>query len=123
MRAGTSSVGHSAIRGTRLYEGTFAHEYQHLLEYYASPDEVNWVNEGLSDWAQTLVGYVDPSLDPEDPEADGHIATWLGFSDDPAFGGPEQSLTRWEDQGAPEILADYGIAYSFQEYLLEPFRR
>ena len=50
------------------YEGTFAHEYQHLLEYYASPGEVNWINEGLSDWAQTLVGYVDPSLDPADPD-------------------------------------------------------
>ena len=99
------------------YEGTFAHEYQHLLEYYASPGEANFVNEGLSDWAQTLVGYVDPSLDPADPAADGHLQTWLGFNDDQAFGGPEQSLTRWQDQGAPEILADYGIAYAFMEYL------
>ena len=43
-----------------LYEGTFAHEYQHLLERYEDGDEVNWVNEGLSDWAQTLTGYVNP---------------------------------------------------------------
>ena len=43
-----------------LYEGVFAHEYQHLLEYYEDADEVSWVNEGLSDWAQTLTGYVDP---------------------------------------------------------------
>ena len=103
------------------YEGTFAHEYQHLLEYYESPGEVNFINEGLSDWAQTLVGYVDPSLDPQDPAADGHLKTWLGFADDPAFGGPEQSLTRWQDQGAPEILADYGIAYAFMEYLHSHF--
>src|SRR5215203_3016449 len=105
------------------YEGTFAHEYQHLLEYYASPGESTWINEGLSDWAQTLVGYVDPSLDPasNDPDVDGHLQTWFGFNDDPAFGGPEQSLTRWQDQGAPEILADYGIAYAFQEYLWSHF--
>ncbi len=99
------------------YEGTFAHEYQHLLEYYASPGEANFVNEGLSDWAQTLVGYVDPSPRHDDPAADGHLQTWMGFADDQAFGGPEQSLTRWQDQGAPEILADYGMAYAFMEYL------
>jgi hypothetical protein len=104
-----------------LYEGTFAHEYQHLLEYYESPGEANFINEGLSDWAQTLVGYVNPKLDPADPAADGHLKTWLGFNSDPAFGGPEQSLTRWQDQGAPEILADYGIAYAFMEYLSSHF--
>lgn len=99
-----------------LYEGTFAHEYQHLLEYYEDPDEASWINEGLSDWAQTLVGYVDPTLSPDDPDADGHIAAFLGFLEQ-NFGGPENSLTAWQDQGAAEILADYGAAYSFVEYL------
>ena len=42
-----------------LYEGTFAHEWQHLLHYYTDPFETTWVNEGLSDFAQTLTGYVD----------------------------------------------------------------
>ena len=79
-------------------------------------------NEGLSDWAQTLVGYVDPSLPRQRRlDVDGHMQTWLGFADDDAFGGPEQSLTRWEDQGAPEILADYGMAYAFMEYLWSHF--
>ena len=32
-----------------LYEGVFAHEYQHLLENYEDVDETRWVNEGLSD--------------------------------------------------------------------------
>ena len=99
-----------------LYEGTFAHEYQHLLESYASPGELSWINEGLSDYAQTLVGYVDPNLDPEDPKSDGHIRTFLGFQGN-SFGGPENSLTNWQDQGGPEILADYGAAYTFMEYL------
>ena len=102
------------------YEGTFAHEYQHLLEYYEDPAEVNWVNEGLSDWAQTLTGYVDPQTDPADPTADGHLASFLGFGGE-AFGGPEQSMTRWEDQGPTEILADYGAAYSFMQYLWSHF--
>lgn len=100
----------------RLYEGTFAHEYQHLLEYYEDPDEQSWVNEGLSDWAQTLVGYVDPSIAPDQPGADSHLSCFQGFQPT-AFGGPENSLTAWQDQGGPEILCDYGAAYSLMEYL------
>ena len=68
-----------------LYEGTFAHEYQHLLESYEDPDEVNWVNEGLSDWAQTLVGYVDPSHADHRHGFDAtSSASWAGSRPDPA---------------------------------------
>jgi hypothetical protein len=98
------------------YEGIFAHEYQHLLMHDEDADEVNWVNEGLSDWAQTLVGYVDPSLPGTDPNADSHIACFQGWLGD-NFGGPENSLTQWGDQGGPEILCDYGAAYTMMEYL------
>ena len=117
-QACASSLGRPGL-GTsdpRLYEGTFAHEYQHLLEYYEDPDEASWVNEGLSDYAQTLVGYVDTKIPVDDPTADGHIKCFTGYQD-PSFGGPENSLTNWQDQGAPEILCDYGAAYSFMEYL------
>ncbi|HEU5044664.1 MAG TPA: choice-of-anchor J domain-containing protein, partial [Nocardioidaceae bacterium] len=100
-----------------LYEGTFAHEYQHLLEYYQDPDEVSWVNEGLSDYAQSLVGYVDTSVPVTDPSADSHIACFTGFMAGEGYGGPENSLTQWQDQGGPEILCDYGAAYSFMQYL------
>ena len=98
------------------YEGTFAHEYQHLLESYEDPDEVSWVNEGVSDWAQTLTGYVDPRIDVASPDADGHMACFSGFLGR-AYGGAANSLTLWEDQGGPEVLCDYGAAYSFMEYL------
>ena len=98
------------------YEGTFAHEYQHLLESYQDPDEVSWVNEGLSDYAQSLVGYVDTNLPPTDPRADSHIGCFQGYLPE-NYGGPENSLTLWQDQGAPEILCDYGAAYSFMMYL------
>ena len=98
------------------YEGTFAHEYQHLLESYEDPDEVSWVNEGLSDWVQTEVGYVDPTLPPDSPVADSHLSCFMGYQPE-SFGGPENSLTLWGDQGGPEILCDYGAAYSFMSYL------
>ena len=96
------------------YEGVFAHEYQHLLEYYASPGEYTWLNEGLSMFAETLTGYVDPSIDPGAEGANSY-AEYLGFS--PGFGGPEQSITRWGDQGDEEILADYGAVEAFLLYL------
>ncbi|MFN8222652.1 MAG: immune inhibitor A [Gaiellales bacterium] len=108
-----------------LYEGVFAHEYQHLLESYEDPDELNWINEGLSDWAQTLTGYVTPNKPVTDQGFDSHIQCFLGWlsvatpaNPNPrAACGPENSLTRWSDQGGGEILADYGAAYSIMEML------
>ena len=114
----------SATARPHLYEGTFAHEYQHLLESYEDPDEVNWVNEGLSDWAQTLVGYVTPSTPITDIGFDSHIQCFLGWlsvqtpvNPIPYIAGPENSLTRWGDQGDDEILCDYGAAYTMMEFL------
>ena len=108
-----------------LYEGVFAHEYQHLLEYYEDPDEVNWINEGLSDWAQTLAGYVTPSRSVNDIGFDSHIQCFLGWlgvqtpaNPNPrSTGGPENSLTWWQDQGDDEVLCDYGAAYTMMEFL------
>jgi hypothetical protein len=103
-----------------LYEGTFAHEYQHLLEHYSDPDEVNWVNEGLSDWAMSLTGYAFPWIQAPTVGYDSHIQTFQGAFPPDAFGrhgGPENSLTRWQDQGPAEILADYGAAFSIMTYL------
>jgi len=119
-QACAAELGVAAIGTPRphLYEGVFAHEYQHLLEHYSDPDEVSWVNEGLSDWAQTLVGYVDPNVpqNPAGPGADSHFGCFEGWLD-PSFGGPENSLTSWGDQGGPEILCDYGAAYSIMQML------
>lgn len=100
----------------RDYEGTFAHEYQHLLESYVDADETSWVNEGLSDYAQSLVGYVDTSLPPTSPDADSHIGCFQGYLPE-SYGGAENSLTLWQDQGGPEVLCDYGAAYSMMMYL------
>jgi hypothetical protein len=85
----------------RLYEGTFAHEYQHLLHGDQNPGEESWVNEGLSDWTEYLVGYGIPA---------GHWDTAQEYA--------ENSLVIWGDQGqSTEILADYGTAFMFMHYL------
>jgi hypothetical protein len=107
----------------RTYEGTFAHEYQHLLHYYTDPGEDSWLNEGLSDYAQTLVGYVNTTIPYGQVGADGHITCFQGFAGTAAFPycGAENSLTRWADQGGPSILSDYGAAYTFITYLADHF--
>jgi hypothetical protein len=107
------------------YEGIFAHEYQHLLEFWASPGESTWVNEGLSDYAITVTGYGFPARTIDEPGWDSHIQTFLGWRAlaTPAnlipqpLGGPENSLTVWDDQGGLETLSDYGAAWTFMELL------
>lgn len=111
-----------------LYEGVFAHEWQHLLQSYVG-GESTWVNEGLSDWVQTLTGYVDPSLSIDEPGYDSHVQCFTGFlaeftqyNQTPReTSGPENSLTWWGDQGPGEILCDYGAAYTFMEYVYGQF--
>jgi Immune inhibitor A peptidase M6 len=111
-----------------LYEGVLAHEYQHLLEHYRDAGETTWVNEGLSDWAQTLTGYVVARLPITHIDFDSHVQSFLGWigvqtpaNPNPGTGGPENSLTVWGDQGRDEILADYGAAYTFMLYLADQF--
>jgi hypothetical protein len=113
-----------------LYEGVFAHEYQHLLENYVDADETTWVNEGLSDHAGAITGYFDPAAPVTDLGFDSHVQCFLGFLNQvtpanpiPDEGGPENSLTLWGDQTdfESEVLCDYGAAFSFMEYLAGRF--
>jgi hypothetical protein len=113
-----------------LYEGTFAHEWQHLLQHYTDPIETVWLNEGLSDFAQTLTGYVDASATVFDRGADSHIYCFQGFgivrtpfNPNPRdCGGPENSLNLWgEGENPDKLLADYGNAYSFLLFLFDRY--
>ena len=113
-----------------LYESTFAHEWQHLLHYYTDPFETSWVNEGLSDFAQTLTGYVDSTATVFDRGADSHLYCFQGFgivqtpfnTNPRDCGGPQNSLTLWgEDPNPNAVLADYGNAYSMMLYLFDRF--
>ena len=107
------------------YEGVFSHEYQHLLEFWASPGEATWVNEGLADYAITVTGYGFPARSIFETGYEGHIQTFLGWRAirTPANlipqpkGGAENSLTAWDDQGGLETLADYGAVWTFMEFL------
>ena len=126
----TSDLCTSRPARPHLYEGTFAHEYQHLLQYYQDPNEVSFINEGLSDFAISLVGYGNTLATVNDRGVENHIICFNGFgtvtttyNPNPRnCGGPENSLTLWGDEGTgSEILADYGNAWSFQLYLYDHY--
>lgn len=112
------------------YEATFAHEYQHLLEYYQDPSEVSWVNEGLSMFAETLTGYSDASKSVYQAGGQSYIYCYNGYglvktkynTNPRDCGGPENSLTLWGDQaGQSAILTDYGEAWSFMLFLFDRY--
>jgi hypothetical protein len=82
------------------YEGTFAHEFQHLINNDVDPDEYSWVDEGMSTLAEWLCGY---GFSP------GHISEYLlWFWDTP--------LTIWEG-----YLADYGASFLWTFYMFEHY--
>jgi len=83
-----------------LYEGTIAHEFEHLIHSDIDQDEPSWVDEGLADLAGFFCGY---------GHAAGHIANYLVYH-------PYTSLTFWGSG-----LEDYGASYLFALYLYEKF--
>jgi hypothetical protein len=112
------------------YEGTFAHEWQHLAHYYTDPLETTWLNEGLSDFAQTLTGYVNAKATVFERGTDSHIYCFQGFgivqtdynTNTRDCGGPENSLNLWgEGVNGNGLRADYGNAYSFMLFLYDRY--
>jgi len=83
-----------------LYEGVFAHEFEHLVHFDIDPDEPSWVDEGLADLAGFLCGY-------------GHSISHIYYY---LFYHPIVSLTFWGGG-----LEDYGASYLFQLYLYEHY--
>jgi hypothetical protein len=87
-----------------VYESTVAHEYQHLLHDDLDADEVSFINEGCSMYAEMLCGYGEPW---------DYIAQFLYT--------PDNSLTEWGDQGDINIIADYGAAAMFMIYMSDHY--
>ena len=83
-----------------LYEGTFAHEFEHLVHFDIDPDEPSWVDEGLADLAAFLAGY---------GHSESHVAYYMVYH-------PFTALTFWGSG-----LEDYGASYLFQLYLFEKY--
>lgn len=85
-----------------FYDGTLAHEFQHMIHWYNDRNEDSWVNEGLSELASYLNGF--------DP----------GGADMAYAEQPDTQLNTWADpsQGNAE---HYGASYLFMTYFLDRF--
>ena len=88
-----------ALWRANLYEGTVAHELEHLIHFDHDADEESWIDEGMADLAEYLNGFGHP---------EGHVVYYLAFHRTP--------LTVWGGG-----LEDYGASYLFQLYMLENF--
>jgi len=93
-----------AVDRPNLYEGTIAHEYQHLIHDDYNPTDATFMNEACSMFAEFLCDY------PVDYSA---IESFLWT--------PDNSLTEWGDQTDLNILADYGAAFLWAMYLYDHF--
>jgi len=93
------------INDPYIYESTFAHEYQHLLQDEQDPNEDTWVNEGLSMAAEFLCGYGIPFYP---------YVTYY-------FLCPDNSLTVWGDLPGDLILGDYGAVLLFMLYIYDHY--
>ena len=83
-----------------LAYATLAHEFQHLIHWGRDSDEERWIDEGLSGYAEELVGFpeADPSMVPS-------------FLADPSI-----NLTHWVFDSA-----NYGKTYLFASFLAEHY--
>ncbi len=83
-----------------LAHATLAHEFQHLIHWGRDSDEEAWIDEGLSGYAEELVGF---------PEADPSMV--------PSFlADPSVDLTHWVFESA-----SYGKTYLFASFLAERY--
>lgn len=82
-----------------LYDGTLVHELQHLIQWNLDANEDKWLNEGLSQLAETMAG-----LDTVDPR--------------PYLEQTHIRLDKW-DESPPAIYAHYAGSYLYLLYLWE----
>ena len=69
------------LLGIQEMEQTAGHEYQHLIHFNYDRNELTFVNEGLSEWAEVLVGYRSRAVDYLD-DVSTYNVSFLRFSNE-----------------------------------------
>ena len=92
----------NAKPNSEFYDGTLAHEFQHMIHWANDRNEDSWVNEGMSELASYL-----NQFDPGGAE--------YAYAEQ-----PDTQLTTWAD---PSIgnAEHYGASYLFMNYFLDRF--
>lgn len=88
--------------GNDFYDGTLAHEFQHMIHWYNDRNEETWVNEGLAELAALLNGF--------DP----------GGADLAFTANPDTQLNTWGAEPGSNA-PHYGGAFLFMTYFLDRF--
>ncbi len=86
-----------------FYDGTLAHEFQHMIHWANDRNETSWVNEGMSELASYLNDF--------DP----------GGADYAYMMQPDTQLTTWADPSEDSVTEHYGASYLFTAYFLDRF--
>ena len=92
----------NAKPNSTFYDGTLAHEFQHMIHWANDRNEDSWVNEGMSELASYLNGF--------DP----------GGADAAYMQKPDTQLTTWSDPSLGNS-EHYGASYLFMQYFLDRF--
>ncbi len=86
--------------GSTSYESTLAHEFQHMVHWFADSNEDAWVNEGAAELAIHLCGY-------------SRQARVNAFAR-----SPDTQLTNWDSEDSTE---HYGASFLLLAYFAERF--
>lgn len=94
------NAGNSPLNDEYTY-GVLAHEFQHMIHWNTDRNETSWINEGLSELATLLNGYV-------------HTGFIYQYANN-----PDHQLNDWPNHDYTTPY--YGAAFSFVTYFLERF--
>jgi hypothetical protein len=93
----------NAPPNSAFYDGTLAHEFQHMIHWANDRNETSWVNEGMSELASQLNGF----------DVGGHDLAYMQK--------PDTQLTTWGDPSTESVSEHYGASYLFMSYFLDRF--
>lgn len=89
--------------GNAYYDETLAHEFQHMIHWWARPSDPSWVNEGMSVLAQQINGLSTNGLERA------------------YFNAPQTPLVNGWTDNAQANMPRYGAGYAFMDYFFEHY--